>query len=190
MNWIDKKKSLFYGKRGFPKEKILSGEEALALEFCNSKFVAIAPVGIYNLNFLKKNNLYFKKGILHEDEQWTPRVMMQAQQIIRKEYAFYNYYIREGSITQKKDKKRYTDLIDTIHELSALYEKSKDKRIKIYGGQYLASLYMNAFVNLKAMGISCKLEKRFLISRTHGIKNKCKLFLFLFTPKIYLKMIG
>lgn len=189
INWIKNGIINIYEKKGFSVGSIYSGKDALALELKNGKYVAIAPIGIYKRNFLLKNTLLFKKGILHEDEQWSPRVMLKAHNVMRVEIPFYNYYIRENSITQSTNTKRYFDLLESIQELYHLYSKSEDRRITRYGNQYLAKLYMNAVAHILVAGEVIKIQILFLIRNLHGFRNKAKLLLFLISPKKYLKIM-
>lgn len=54
---------------------------------------------IFNLNFLKKHNVVFMKGIYHEDLEFMVKCMLYAQNIICKPIIAYEYLIREsGSI--------------------------------------------------------------------------------------------
>lgn len=70
-----------------------------------------------------KNDLYFVKGLLHEDEQWTPRVILNANTVAFNNNCFYLYRQgREGSITQVKTLKRE---IDKLWISNNLYSESK-----------------------------------------------------------------
>ena len=189
INWISKNKESKYGKRGFSVEQIITGEMALASELEKGKFAAMSQIGIYNTNLLRNNNLFFKQGILHEDEQWSPRVMLEAYRVMRTEFSYYNYYIRENSITQNKKVKRYYDMIDTIYELSSLYKKSENNQLRKYGSQYLAKLYMNAVSNLICAGESVDIDKELIARKLIGIREISKGLLFFFSPRLYLKMM-
>lgn len=69
-------------------------------------------------DYLINNNLFFKIGILHEDEHWMPRVLFKTKNIAVNHYPFYAYRVqREGSIMSKVSVKRLLDLLDTINDL-------------------------------------------------------------------------
>lgn len=51
-------------------------------------------------NFLIKNNLLFREGIIHEDECWTFFVIKKIETIAFSEKYSYVYYINENSLTQ------------------------------------------------------------------------------------------
>ena len=55
---------------------------------------------LYRTGFLRANGLQFCKGILHEDEEFTPRVLLQAQRVVLTGQEIYYYdNCRAGSIT-------------------------------------------------------------------------------------------
>lgn len=70
------------------------------------------------LDYLKQHNLFFKKGLLHEDEEWMPRVALHAQSIAFNNVPYYCYRLsREGSITNKLNENRMLDSIRIINIL-------------------------------------------------------------------------
>ncbi|MGI2294936.1 glycosyltransferase family 2 protein [Paenibacillus sp. GXUN7292] len=69
------------------------------------------------------NDLYFVKGLLHEDEQWTPRTILKASSLAFNNNCLYLYRQgRNGSITQIKNVKREMDKLWTVQ---SLYKESK-----------------------------------------------------------------
>ena len=75
--------------------------------------------------FLLKNNIFFKKGILHEDELWVPIVFAKARSISFLNFGFYCYRVgRTGSIMFKPNIQREFDKLIVIEELSNLQEVS------------------------------------------------------------------
>lgn len=98
-----------------------------------NKFWFAAWLVIVNREFLLRNNLFFKKGILHEDELWVPSVFIRASSIGFLNYGFYCYRLnREGSIVSGLNIKREFDKLIVADELSMLYGKNdiSDKIIK------------------------------------------------------------
>ena len=65
--------------------------------------------------------LRFTQGIYHEDEEFTPLLMLRAETIIQTDAPAYFYRLREGSIVTSKDKrntlKRLNDLKGIIYRL-------------------------------------------------------------------------
>ena len=77
----------------------------------------------YKTDFLRKNNLFFTEGILHEDSEFTPKVLLKAEKIEYLDYPFYYYRQRSGSIMSKVTEKSNTSL---EHICYSLYEDYKN----------------------------------------------------------------
>ncbi|MCL2295422.1 MAG: glycosyltransferase [Spirochaetes bacterium] len=82
---------------------------------------------VTNREYLIKNKLFFKKGILHEDDHWVPRVLFTTQQKIAVNHSpFYAYRVgREGSTMAKISPKRVLSLLEIVDDL---IEWSKDEK--------------------------------------------------------------
>ena len=85
-------------------EGFLTGEEFLATELNNGKFCVAACSYVFKRTLLVENELIFWKGMLHEDEDFTPRALLAAKSVLSTNIRFYHYVIRENSITTKKDR--------------------------------------------------------------------------------------
>lgn len=71
-----------------------------------------APFSIYRRQYLIDNNLYFTKGIYHEDCEFKPRALYYATKVDSIENVCYNYLQRtSGSITSNFKPKRGHDII-------------------------------------------------------------------------------
>lgn len=189
IKWITPKKTSLYTKFGVATNEIISGIDALKMELSAGKFAAMAQMGIYRTEFIRGKSLWFKNGILHEDEQWTPRVMIEAKKIRKIDIPFYKYYIRENSITQNKSIKRYYDLIDTVNEIDSLYKDRGDMTLRKYGSQYLVKLYMHAVAHIKNCGRKCSTRIGYIFKNSYGLRNYLRCGLFLVSPKLYLRIV-
>ncbi|MCY1689906.1 glycosyltransferase [Exiguobacterium sp. SL14] len=173
--------------------KLEISKETDGVEFLKSKLkkktiTMAACFNIYSKEFLKINNLYFKNGLLHEDELWTPQVLLKTGRLVTVKYKFYNYIIRDNSITKQKNKKKNAlDLIEIIKELKPIYREIEDQKLKKLLNDYLVVLYLNAFF----IGALYKNEDAHLLNSTfplknaHFMKNKIKSILFLINRKLY-----
>ncbi len=179
-----------YRKIGLKERTTYDGCTAMISELQNGKFQAMSVIGIYRRAFILDNNLLFKKGILHEDEEWTPRVMANAKKVEYIEFPFYVYDIREGSITQRKDKtKNSSDLIDTCIDLDNYFKVHPNVLLrKLYRG-YLARLYMAAVSECMVRGninrIQDKITRGFVWGKWTSMKDFIKILVFCCSPKVY-----
>jgi glycosyltransferase involved in cell wall biosynthesis len=106
-------------------------------------------------NLLLQQDLFFKKGILHEDEHWIPRVMCSVEKIAINHNTFYSYRKgREGSITENIEPKNCFSKILIIEDLFLWIKNEKiinkqnlyKKNIVVL---WLSVLYNNAMLSNK-----------------------------------------
>jgi len=164
------------------------GSEFLKEQLISKTICMAACLNIYRRDFLIQNNLLFKFGILHEDEQWTPRVFFMAKKVIDTGVFFYNYEIREGSITRSKDMtKNGLDIIDSVFELETIFEKTHDKTLKTLFNDYLVTLYLKAvFIGkLHRRKYRRYLKRKILLEKATTKRNRYKLALLHLSPSIY-----
>jgi glycosyltransferase involved in cell wall biosynthesis len=84
---------------------------------CSQKKLMAGWMFTVRLDILLQHDLFFKKGILHEDEQWMPRVMDASNSIVVNHNLFYAYrHARYDSITATIIPKRLFDKIAIINE--------------------------------------------------------------------------
>jgi len=168
--------------------KVMKGTDFLKEQLENHYMHMASCFNLYNRKFLIDNELFFKKGIYHEDEQWTPRVLLRANRVQYIKLAFYNYIIRDNSITKKRDKsKNALDLINTCYELERIYEKIEDVKLKRLLYDYLSMLFLNAIHlgRLYDKKYSSYYDKKFLIGKPKSLRNRLKVCLFIFSKSIY-----
>ena len=75
------------------------------LLFLNERlgFACYACQFICLASLLKQEGNLFKEGILYEDVDWTPRILLQANRIASCRTMVYNYLYRQNSITRDSD---------------------------------------------------------------------------------------
>ncbi|NKC66915.1 glycosyltransferase [Vagococcus fluvialis] len=181
----DNKEEIF--KISLNENEVLSGKNYLIKELSNETMNMAVWLRIYKKDFIIKNNLFFKFGRLHEDEEWTPRVMVCAKSVYVTHFIFYNYIIREGSITQKKNKnKNGLDIIKSMNELDSFFIKNNEIEVRESMGNHIVFQCLNGFQMLDPINRKKKLwNSDFLKNRSLSQKNKYKLYLFNFSKNLY-----
>lgn len=167
---------------------VLPGTEYLKHELKHNVARMAAWFNLYRREFLQKSNLFFKIGLLHEDEQWTPRVFLAARNVFVSNNCFYNYIIRENSITKTKDfTKNAEHIISTVMELNELYDKLDDKELKSLLKDRLVTLYLFAYRkgNLHRNRNLKYFNKSYLFRNAYSKRNKMKTFIFFISPTFY-----
>jgi len=78
------------------------------------------------------NDCRFKEGIYFEDTEWAPRMLMKAGRASSTDLMVYNYFVREGSITQSVDEKKKRKVLDDklllIDSLKSQMQEAGDRR--------------------------------------------------------------
>ena len=123
-----------------------------ALQFRDFAFVCVV-LRAYKRSFLIDNSLWFKEGIFHEDNLFTPLVCYHAHRVKQIPDCLYDYRVRSNSITTTNNDKRLRDLLGTANELAAFFipKQGFDKTI-VY--RVITHHYQVVFVN------ASKVEKK------------------------------
>ncbi len=168
-------------------ECVYTGHEYLKAAHKAGRAPMAAWLNVYRRSFLLENELEFKYGILHEDEQFTPRAFLKASSVVVTGICFYHYIIREGSITTKKDKrKNATDLYATCCELESIYQNIEDVELKEMLLNSLSSKYLSLFQQGRLYRYGREyLHKDFIKRNARLPKNKRKAFLYGISPRLY-----
>lgn len=116
-----------------------------ALEHREVAFVCVWQ-RCYRRQFLLDNDLWFREGVLHEDNQFTPCACLKAQNIKVIPDVLYNYRVRPGSIMTTRGLRSKESLILIANELSEFFGKENNiEKTVIY--QALTQCYQMAFAN-------------------------------------------
>ena len=165
----------------------MNGVEYLKQAFRGHCSTMVAWLNIYRRDFLIDNQLLFKCGILHEDEQFTPRAFLKANTVICSGVVFYHYIIRSGSITTQVDKRKNdTDLYNTCCELEKIYQDVEDTELRNYLINSLSGKILNIFQVGRLYQYGKKYIHKDFVKRTAIFKKaKYKARLYCFSPRLY-----
>lgn len=103
--------------RGFHKhvdDGVISGLEV----FNSGDWETCAPFIVMNTDFLKRHNLRFFEGIYHEDNEFTPRLLLTANSVRQTNDVLYLVTQNPNSITRSVNYKKAFDLLIIVEELS------------------------------------------------------------------------
>lgn len=165
----------------------VSGNDFFSNSLYQGKFTAGAPYYLTSISIIKDNGLLFGEGLLHEDELWTPILLLHAKSIIDLKFRFY-YYRKDNltSITRNPDKacKRAFDRIKISHELAKIAD---NRKIEMNGafGDNLAAHYMYAvFIGKLYKMRDFNINRTFPLRYSRTVKYKLKALLFCISPKV------
>lgn len=102
--------------------KNLDIEEVIQLLFDKGNYYSSSTIKIYKRCFIENNRLRFKPDLYLEDEEWTPRALLNCRRIYFYDKEFYRRRIREDSImTTTRDDillKRIEDMIEIANDMT------------------------------------------------------------------------
>lgn len=170
------------------KTGLYSSQEYMEQLKNNSKSVIFcAQYQICKKEFIEKNSLRFYKGIIHEDELWTPQILLCASSIYYSGLNIYNHYMRPGSIMNSNnyEKSGRSDLIVT-RELSKLYDEAERTDLQ-YLRDHMADIFMQAVWKVPDFFSNKKnIQRSFPLKNAFYKKTKLKAILYYISPKLYL----
>lgn len=103
--------------------EVMTGKQALEALMSREVYVPMAYNSICKRSFLVENELWFKDGLIYEDELWTPQVLFKADRVYASDIYHYNYLQRDNTITTSKGNQKKIDSFFYISQ--QLIEMSK-----------------------------------------------------------------
>jgi glycosyltransferase involved in cell wall biosynthesis len=166
--------------KGFPeftRDKEWITKQFININYNSSTIPVTAYSRLYHRSLFFEKNMFFKKGIIHEDEHWRLIYGPHIESIAFCFETTYNYHIRPGSITTKKktDNKRTVSLMmiyeDYLPHVGNYPQKDLEKivlriqnliRDKYNTGDYdehlkICRSYMNKFYRIKTLPLNMRL---------------------------------
>jgi len=177
-------------KRSFGNE-IMSGLELLKRSYSEKAMLPCSTLSIYRNQLIKKNKIWFKKDIFHEDNLWTPQIFLKARRTMYYDIDFYMHFNREKSITNQEDKsKNGLDLLSICYELAEAYKEIQDEKAKKVLNDNLSSSYLRAVCigKLQRKKFAKNIKREFPLEKSYNIRNKIKSIFFYISPKLYVKI--
>lgn len=166
---------------------VYGGEEYLKLAMSQGLAPMAAWLNVLRRDFLADNRLSFKKGILHEDEEFTPKMLMKASSVMLTGICFYRYIIRDNSIMTKSDKRKNAkDFLATAYGYEEIFKGHPDKQLKILMLDSMVNKYLSIYQSgdLKRYGKEF-LPRKFLFRNAHKMTTRLKAYLVCISPKLY-----
>lgn len=152
-------------------EAYVVGNENILRDYTTNKWYMMAVNRLYSKNYIKKNNLYFKEGLLHEDELYSFQVATTSQAMAAVYENTYIYKVRSvGSITSERKLRNFEDISYTI-------KKKFDYILKRYKS--------GIFIIPYAYGLECIYDYTVSLSENHVLGKKDKIRLLSALQKAY-----
>lgn len=117
-------------------------------ELLKTKFQVCAPFSIYKKSFLDKAELRFHPGILHEDNEFTPRAYYKASRVGSINDIIYLVRQTPGSITRSANPKKSHDHLTVIKQLDKFASEYADKEYRPYFDKLISDCMNSCFNNM------------------------------------------
>lgn len=165
----------------------INGKQYLLEAHRQRKMPVEVWLNAYRREFLLDQELFFKKGILHEDEQFIPRVFLKAEKTVYTGISFYHYILREQSITRSPDKRKNADdFYQTCCELEKIYRTLPDKELRNYLLDSLSEKYLGLFQDGKLFQFGKRYIHADMVRRNACLrKTVLKSRLYSISPRLY-----
>lgn len=178
---------------GLDPEALISGIEVMSDQIKDhGRFVVTAWLRACRRDLLLANDLFFEKGLIHEDELWTPKVLLNSSRVRYLKEKVYCYRVRNDSIMGSYSKAledHAKALVYIMNSLGSYYPEhindSKQRRIIM---SCWAETYIWMITGYCIHRFECRKDvPRFrLLCSVKGFKNKIKtMFMCLFGIRAY-----
>lgn len=158
-------------------------EQKISVSFC-------AQFMICRREFVEEYALRFQEGILHEDELWSPLLLLKAEQVYYSGIYFYNHFQRTGSIMHSRNYDRRVESVKYLcTELQQIYHQYPRAETK-YLRERLAMIYLSTARYVKNVrDYIAPVGRAFPVKNARKFRTLCKGVLFFLTPKQYIKLV-
>lgn len=165
-----------------------------------NKLPPAACFSIYKRGLLFNHHLRFLRGVLHEDQEFTPRVYFFAERMMCIDLNVYQYYQRQGSIMRSISSRRSESLLlvaDSLYSFLLEYIKDTQKYQKDLYAVWMNKIYFIisqslVYSNFNNNDFYHELENKeyfpIAFNKYQSIKIKFKYFLINISPKYYTKI--
>lgn len=181
---------IYRGHSNLDEGEIYSAQEFVIRSIQAREWHDPAWLYLYRRDFLLEHQLFYTEGLLHEDMEMLPRLFLADPKVIYTDYAFYNYMIRENSITSASaSAKRAESSITIYREWKQLFDQVEDAEYQryLYGWlcrKYVASARRLGIRGWAIGGVDYHFAWKFSLSN----KERLKATLFNSLPEIYTRI--
>lgn len=167
----------------------MNGSEFLKFQYTKGTFRPEAWRNIYRRSLLVDHDLYFEKGILHEDDEWTPRVLVKASKVLVLKHSAYVYVVRGNSIMKQQSFNKHIESIKFMIDKYVENDFGFDSELRLLIldrmiNNYISTFAKGDFFNDKRYYLPYKFFKdKIAFSRT-----RVKVLIFCFNKKLFCKI--
>ncbi len=155
--------------------------------FASARIDVVVWGNLYRRSYLIEKDIQFRVGFIHEDNEIFSRLFLQAGGITGVRGTFYNYVVREGSLstskmTPEREKCLMTAFEDWLEKFSTVKSETARKALL----NYLITTYLNMCHDYRLKGWRVKgLDLKFVLDHTERPIIKLKALWFTVWPSTY-----
>ncbi|GEM_PF-113743 len=123
-------------------ENIVVGNHSIFQIFVNAGFPQASWNKLIRLDFLKKNNLYFVKGLYAQDSLHSFSMAQKLERIAVLRKKTYNYYLHKDSVIHNRGEKHFNNWITIAQHIDQAYKNEDNPKRK--------KLILKYLINFKA----------------------------------------
>ena len=171
-----------------PSKQVLTGELYMTEALNQHTMQMSVWKNLYRQDLIVENQLLFFEGHVHEDEEWTPRVFVNAKRVAQYPEVLYAYYIRDNSITGKNNQNRAArDLLAVCKRLKDYCNDIVNLKTRNALEDHIGMLALSAFYQMNDLTYVPEIQGILNGLHLKG-KNKKKNQLFHYNPALYLSI--
>lgn len=129
--------------------EVINGQLAIAKAFLDDKLFCMAPNKLVRREFIVGNRLYFKEGIIHEDNLWSFQSFHLAQKIVTIPERTYYYLIHSGSIMTSSGYEKSLENTRLIYD-EIMHDISVGRYVTV---RHESVDYLDKLINEKCMAV-------------------------------------
>ena len=168
---------------------VCTGKEYLLLTLRYSDLRVEVGRHLYRAAFLRENGLEFQKGILHEDEEFTPRALLAAQRLVMTDRVIYHYDNRRPGSIMNSDAlstRRAADKLRIYKELGQLYAQVSPRELRRRLQDNLCWKYLDCEVRSDCTALPGYSPQRWrMLCYAYTPRRRAKALLFAFSPRLF-----
>lgn len=89
------------------KEELIEGNDNILSSFSRGELVTYAVNKLFIVDYLRRNKLYFVKGLFAQDELWTFHLILKMNKIAIHKGVTYTYYLHKKSVIHNRNKRNF-----------------------------------------------------------------------------------
>ena len=151
--------------------KVYNGVDYLAEQFRMKDYKMEVWDDLYNREFLEKHELAFYDKLIHEDDEFTPKVLLKANRVKLINHYGYIYRQRENSIMNSKPNPKVFDSLQImIAQFLNLFSQEQRENAKVGLSYVLFRLVIEYNLRLMKSDLNSK-RKQFMTIFTKDVKQ-------------------